>query len=169
MARKYVMATNADGLSDVIIDEEVADGSIVDLWINFETPADLNGREDPTKSGTLFHEPPDGGAIFRVVKFTKEMNLITPEQMYAMHQQINSVHVPSIEYLRAAKHPSMHKTDTLNYFVLVSGRLWALTEGRDVLLKPGDYIIQKGCIHGWKVESDEPCLLAAILIDAQPS
>ena len=168
MARKYVMATRADGLSDVVIDEEVGEGPVIDLWINHETPADISSHEDPTK-GTLMHEPPDGGAIFRLCTFTTEMSTITPEQMYAMHQQLHSVHIPTLDYLKAAKHPSMHKTDTLNYFVVISGRLWALSEGKDVLLEPGDFIIQQGCMHGWRVEGEEPALLAAILVDAKTS
>jgi hypothetical protein len=113
------------------------------------------------------HEPPDGGATFRIVTFTKEMNTRTPEEWYEVHQQVNSVHIPSLEYLRSAKHPSMHKTDTLNYFTLISGRLWALTEKEDVLLEPGDAFVQLGCMHGWRVEGDEPAVLAAILINAK--
>lgn len=166
MARKYVMTTGQDGLSDVIIDEAIENKQVVDLWINHETPANLSRSDDPT-AGTLMHEPPDGGAIFRFVTFTKEMNDITPEAMFELHQQLNSVHIPPLDYLKTAKHPTMHRTDTLNYFVLVSGRLWALTEKEDVLLEPGDAIVQMGCMHGWRVESDEPAVLAAILIDAK--
>lgn len=166
MARRYVMATRKDGLSDVIIENDVTQGSVVDLWINRETPADISLHADPTNP-VPDHEPPDGGAIFRVVTFTKEMNAVTPGMAVAMHQQLKSVHVPTLEYLQAAKHPSMHKTDTLNYFVVVSGRIWALSEDKDVLLEPGDYIIQHGCMHGWRVESDEPAVIAAVLIDAK--
>lgn len=168
MAHKYLMTTGEDGLSDVVIKEEIdQQQDIVDIWINHETPADISATDDPTK-GTLMHEPPDGGAIFRFVTFTKEkMNVITPEEMFALHQKINSVHIPSLDYLKSAKHPSMHMTDTLNYFVLLSGRLWALTEKEDVLLNPGDAVVQMGCMHGWRVESDEPAVLAAILIDAK--
>lgn len=166
MARRYVMATREDGLSDVIIENEVAPGNVVDLWINHETPADIAQHADPTNP-VPDHEPPEGGAIFRVVTFTKEMNDVTPEMAVAMHQQLKSVHVPTLEDLRAAKHPSMHKTDTLNYFVCVSGRIWALSEDKDVLLEPGDYIIQHGCMHGWRVVSNEPAVIAAVLIDAK--
>ena len=166
MARRYVMATREDGLSDVIIENEVAEGGVGDLWINDETPADISRHSDPTTPAPN-HEPPDGGAIFRVVTFTREMNATTPEMAVAMHRQLKSVHVPTLEYLRAAKHPSMHKTDTLNYFVCVSGRIRALSEGKDVLLEPGDFIIQHGCMHGWWVESDEPAVIAAVLIDAK--
>ena len=43
-----------------------------------------------------------------------------------------------------------------------------LSEGRDVLLEPGDFVIQKGCMHGWRVEGDEPAVLGCVLIDAHP-
>jgi quercetin dioxygenase-like cupin family protein len=86
-----------------------------------------------------------------------------------MHNSIHSIHIPSLEYLRQAKHPSMHKTDTLNYFVLTEGEIWSLSEGKDVLLKAGDVMIQRGCMHGWRNDSDKRAVLAAILIDANPA
>ena len=61
----------------------------------------------------------------------------------------------------------MHKTDTLNYFVVTEGEVWSMSEGRDVLLKAGDVMIQKGCMHGWRNDSDKRCVLMAILIDAK--
>lgn len=103
----------------------------------------------------------------QVRPFIEAFLAATPEMAVAMHERLQSVHVPTLEYLRTAKHPSMHKTDSLNYFVCVSGRIRALSEGRDVLLEPGDFIIQHGCMHGWWVESDEPAVIAAVLIDAK--
>lgn len=165
MSKKYVMVTRADGLSDIVIDEQIPDEGIVDLWINPKTPADLSDHDSRVAAGTVTHEPPVGGAIFRLIKFTKAMDTLAPETVHEMHNKIHSKHVPSVDYLRSAKHPSMHRTDTLNYFVVLSGKMWALSEEKDVLLEPGDFIIQTGCIHGWKVEGDEPCMLAAVLID----
>jgi quercetin dioxygenase-like cupin family protein len=60
----------------------------------------------------------------------------------------------------------MHKTDTLNYFVLLTGQLWALSEGKDVLMKPGDVLVQKGCMHGWRNDGKELARLFCVLIDA---
>lgn len=166
--KKYLMANRPDGLSDVIFEEEVPKDSVVDFWINFETPADMSSTADPTKGRTLLHEPPDGGAIFRVVRFGKDTQTVTVDAMLERHKVLNSVHVPSEEYLRSAKHPTMHRTDTLNYMILVSGRLWALTEGRDVLLQPGDVLVQQGCMHGWRTEGDEDAVLVAVLVDSKP-
>jgi mannose-6-phosphate isomerase-like protein (cupin superfamily) len=170
MARKYVMGNRSDGRSDVLQDEELHFGGpsgAQDLWVNDETPADLTATDDPTAGAVFRHEPPEGGAVFRIVSWPPgKWDDATPEEIYAGHAALGSDHVPSLEYLRTAKHPSMHRTDTLNYFVVLSGRMWALTEGRDVLVEPGDVLIQHGCMHGWRVEGPEPCVMAAVLIDA---
>ncbi|MCA8902393.1 MAG: hypothetical protein KDA53_14215 [Hyphomonas sp.] len=168
MARKYVLANRPDGRSGILLNKDVSSDGAVDLWINAQTPSPLIFYGDPTDGRELMHEPPDGGAIFRIVTFNRELNDITPEQMLEMHKALNSDHVPTLEELQTAKHPSMHKTDTLNYFVLLSGKLWMLSEEEDVLLEPGDFVVQMGGIHGWKVESEEPAVLACVLIDGVP-
>lgn len=169
MPKKYVMANRADGKSDIVMAKDLVEGRFIDMWINYETPADLSGEDDPTDGVAFLHEPPDNGAIFRIVRFTQDMNNATPEEAVAMHKAINSHHIPTLDELRAAKHPSMHKTDSLNYFIMLSGKLWMLSEGKDVLLEPGDFIVQKGCMHGWRAEGDEPAVLGCVLIDALPA
>lgn len=92
----------------------------------------------------------------------------TVEEAKLMHHDIGSVHVPSDQDFAKLKHTSMHRTDTLNYMVLVSGELWALSDTDDILLKPGDVLIQKGCMHGWRNDGKEKARLVAVLIDAKP-
>jgi hypothetical protein len=171
MAKRYVMGNRSDGLSDVLIEDEIiasVEKRSQELWVNTETPADLSIPGDPVGDQKMIHEPPDGGAVFRVVVFPPKGGFnLTAEQMIQYHQSIHSVHIPSLEYLRTAKTVTMHKTDTLNYFVVTEGEVWSMSEGRDVLLKAGDAMIQKGCMHGWRNDSDKRCVLMAILIDAK--
>lgn len=176
MPMKYVVGNRADGKSDVLaktdittVPEYSAGARGMDLWLNTETPADLSGTEDPVAGKSMTHEPPDGGAVFRIVHMMPNTARKSPEAWLESHAALKSVHVPTLEELQTAKHPSMHKTDTLNYFVAVSGEAWMLTEGEDVLLKPGDVIIQKGCMHGWRNDSDKPFVLVAVLIDSHPA
>jgi hypothetical protein len=171
VAKRYVMGNRADGVSDVLIEDDITvsvDKRSQELWLNTETPADLSMPGDPVADQKIIHEPPDGGAVFRVVVFAPKGSFNrTAEQMIQYHESIHSVHVPTLEYLRGAKTVTMHKTDTLNYFIVTEGEVWAISEGRDVLLKAGDAMIQKGCMHGWRNDSDKPCVLMAILIDAK--
>lgn len=171
--KRYVMANRADGLADVVFEDDLeanfATNRFRELWLNTETPADQSDPRDPVADQAMIHEPPDGGAVFRMLVFPPKHEAVTPtpEQMIEMHKTIHSAHIPSLEYLRAAKHVTMHRTDTLNYFVLTEGELWSLSEGKDVLLKAGDVMIQRGCMHGWRNDSDRRAVLAAVLIDAK--
>lgn len=174
MSTKYVMENNAQGKSGVSMREDITNTPEVasrlfarDLWINSETPARIDPYPDPTTPGKIRHEPPEGGAIFRLVDYMPGVTR-TIEEQKRMHAQIGSAHVPSDDAFHSLKHPSMHKTDTINYMVLVSGELWALTETEDVLLKPGDVLVQKGCMHGWRNDGTVPARLLAVLIDSQP-
>jgi len=173
--KRYVMANRADGTADVVFEDDLEPhfktNRFREIWLNRETPADLTESSDPVADQTMIHEPPEGGAVFRMLVFPPKQDtpVLTAEQVIEMHKQIHSVHIPSLDYLRAAKDTTMHKTDTLNYFVLTEGELWALSEGKDVLLKPGDVLVQKGCMHGWRNDSDKRAVLAAILIDSHPA
>jgi hypothetical protein len=132
---------------------------------------DLTATDDPVID-TLTHEPPDCGAIFRVLKVepgdaTNAEDGV--EDALAMHARISSDVVPTREHLAAAKHPSMHRTNTLNYMVLVAGQLTALSENRDVVLHPGDVLVQLGGMHGWRNDGTETAVLVATMIDAKQS
>ena len=41
-------------------------------------------------------------------------------------------------------------------------------EKGETLLKPGDVFIQRGTMHSWSVRGSEPCIVAAILVNAKP-
>ena len=62
----------------------------------------------------------------------------------------------------------MHKTDSIDYLVVIRGRMTMLMERGEVELGPGDCIVQRGTKHAWINRGTEPVLLAAVLIDAEP-
>lgn len=172
--RRFIVGNNRDGRSDVLTVDDLSTlpelGFNVfarDLWITRETPADLSCSLDPTVGTPMRHEPPDGGTIFRIVRMRPNAERQSAADAEAMHRAIQSVHVPSQEQLATAKHSSMHKTDTLNYFMVASGRVWMLTEGRDVLLEAGDVIVQNGGMHGWRNDGPDDCVLVGVLVDGR--
>ena len=62
----------------------------------------------------------------------------------------------------------MHKTATVDYLLVLKGEIWAILDDSEVCLKQGDVMVQRGTNHSWSVRTDEPCLLAAILVNAEP-
>ncbi len=67
-----------------------------------------------------------------------------------------------------ARHPAMHKTATVDYIILISGRVTMLLDRAQVDLEPGDVVVQRGTNHAWVNRGAEPAVLAGILVDAEP-
>jgi mannose-6-phosphate isomerase-like protein (cupin superfamily) len=64
--------------------------------------------------------------------------------------------------------PGMHTTDTVDFDVVISGECYLeLDNGAEVLLKPGDCVIQNGTRHAWRNRSSQPCVIAVTLVGAK--
>jgi len=69
----------------------------------------------------------------------------------------------------AGTHSYMHRTQSLDYGILLEGRLdLHLDDGVIVELKAGDVVIQRGTIHAWVNPYEAPCTIAFILLPAAP-
>lgn len=64
--------------------------------------------------------------------------------------------------------PRHHRTDSIDYAVVVSGSIQVELDTETVTLQTGDVIIQRGTIHNWICEGPEPCVMLYALIDANP-
>jgi len=60
-----------------------------------------------------------------------------------------------------------HRTDSIDYIVVISGEIDMDLDGTTVHLKAGDTMVQRGTIHNWINRGPAPCVLAVILIDAK--
>ena len=63
--------------------------------------------------------------------------------------------------------PRVHRTDSLDYAVIMSGEIDMELDDAVVHLTAGDVMVQRGTIHNWINRGTEPCVLAVILIDAK--
>ena len=64
--------------------------------------------------------------------------------------------------------PRNHRTDSIDYAVVMSGEIDMELDGAVVNLKAGDVLVQRGTIHNWINRGKEPCVIAFALIDARP-
>lgn len=64
--------------------------------------------------------------------------------------------------------PRNHRTDSIDYAVVVSGEIDMELDDAVVHLKPGDVVVQRGTIHNWVNRGTAPCTIAFVLIDAKP-
>ena len=137
--------------------------AVTDLWITTSTPADNDLIED-IGSRNFSIEPPEGGTVFRVIEYPPDTVRLANMDREAAFRDMGASHAMVKE---DAKHPGMHRTKTLDYAVILSGEIYAVMDEDEVLLRPGDCLIQRGTNHAWSNRTDQPCRIAFVLIDAQ--
>src|SRR5215470_8098452 len=64
--------------------------------------------------------------------------------------------------------PRNHRTESIDYAVVMSGEIDMELDGTNVHLKAGDVLVQRGTIHNWNNKGTEPCLIAFVLVAAKP-
>lgn len=140
---------------------------LTDLWVTDRVPADNRRPGDPAARPVVL-EPPRGGSIFRFVEFppdSERWGTGSPEHRRAVFAKMGAAHALVGDNPR---HPGMHRTDTVDYAVVVSGEIWAVLDDGETLLRAGDCLVQRGTSHAWSNRSDRPCRVAFVLVSAEP-
>ena len=137
---------------------------LTEIWETRSSPADDSGSNDAGDHERRI-EPVAGGSVFRVIEYPPDsvrLKTLVPETFFrSMGAQ------PADAATR--RHPGMHKTDTIDYCVVLSGEIWAVFDASEVLLRAGDVLVQRGTQHAWSNRTDEPCVIAFVLIAAKPA
>jgi quercetin dioxygenase-like cupin family protein len=63
--------------------------------------------------------------------------------------------------------PRNHRTDSIDYAVVMSGEIDMDLDGTTIHLKAGDVLVQRGTIHNWINKGTEPCVIAFTLVSAK--
>ena len=63
--------------------------------------------------------------------------------------------------------PRNHRTQSVDYAVIMSGEITMRLDEGEVVLRQGDVLVQRGTIHDWVNNGTEPCLVAFILCAAE--
>ncbi len=61
----------------------------------------------------------------------------------------------------------MHRTESVDYGVVIEGELTLVLDDSEVLLKPGSVVVQRGTNHAWANRSGQPCRMLFVLVDGQ--
>jgi quercetin dioxygenase-like cupin family protein len=72
-----------------------------------------------------------------------------------------------VEY-RPGVAPRNHRTESLDYAVVLSGEIDMELDGSVVHLRAGDVLVQRGTIHNWINRGTEPCVIGFVLVAARP-
>ncbi len=169
--RRIVTGHNGNGKSIVAIDgpparsigEDV--GGLFELWNtdgNEVISTDVIDRADDE----IILSPSVGGTKFRYFQ-------INPLPEGVPEDMLQEIAADAFEKVGAAhhrvdtsKHPAMHKTETVDYIILLKGDVTLILDEEEVDIKPFDVVVQRGTNHAWVNNGTEPALLIAVLIDS---
>jgi len=154
----------SDGESPFSFFLEKAGGlQLTELWETRSSPADNSGASDAADHERRI-EPIHGGTVFRIIEYPPDrvrVKSLAPEEFFA-RMGVQAADAAS------RRHPGMHKTDTVDYCIVLSGEIWAVLDETEVRLRAGDCLIQRGTNHAWSNRTDEPCTIAFVLVAASP-
>ena len=68
-----------------------------------------------------------------------------------------------------AWHPFMHRTDLVDYAIVLTGEIYMLLDNADVHLKAGDLVVQRGTNYAWSNRGSKTCIDAFVLVGAVTS
>jgi mannose-6-phosphate isomerase-like protein (cupin superfamily) len=137
--------------------------ALTDLWETKGAPASNAGDADAADR-PIHLEPPKNGTIVRIVEFPPDSTRPTHADARAGFKAIGAGHAQD----KKSADPMMHRTQTVDYIIVLKGEIYAIMETGEKLLKAGDILIQRGTNHSWSVRTAEPCIIAAVLVNAKP-
>lgn len=168
--RRIITGHNEHGKSIIISDGpspnklpllETPALGLTDLWVTHSVPADNTIFSDAAARKVVL-EPPRGGTIFRIVEFPPEKEVLGERYRKAVFDAMSASETMDGD---SSRHPMMHKTNTVDYAIVVSGEIYAVLDEGETLMRQGDCLVQRGTNHAWSNRSDGPCLVAFVLVD----
>lgn len=175
--RRVVVGNDAQGRSKVIYDSaapRVKESAfkkgtgMTDIWMYERSPAPLADSQD---YGDLpFHfEPPTTGGRLRIVQSDKR----PAEYDAASDTYITAEHPPRITdggtWERGRQNlytTRIHKSETVDYGILLTGERILITDAGRHTLKPGDVVVQLGSWHAWE-ETAKGSQMAFVMMGAK--
>ena len=170
--RRIITGHNEDGKSVITMDgpparsigEDV--GGLFELW-NTDGNDIISTDSVDRADEEIILSPTDGGTKFRYFQINALPEGVPEEMMQEIaadaFEKIGAAH----HRIDTTKHPAMHKTETIDYIILLKGDVTLVLDQEEVDLKPFDVVVQRGTNHAWVNNGDEPALLIAVLIDSK--
>ena len=169
--RRVVTGHDEEGKSIVVLDGPPAQsigedvGGLFELWNTDGNLINTKDRIDRADDEILL-SPPKNGSKFRYFQINPTPEGVPMDILQNMAADAFEKIGASHHRIDTSKHPAMHKTDTIDYIILLEGDVTLILDKEEVVIKPHDVVVQRGTNHAWVNNGNNPALLIAVLIDS---
>ncbi len=135
------------------------------MWVTDGTPAKI-----VLETLHLPHsiEPPPNGSVLNVVTFPPDAawkGKINASDVEAFFKSMGSPKASTLS--PQAPHPYMQKTRTLEFGIVLEGELVLVLDTQEVVVRKGDFVVQRGTNHAWSNKTDKPAVIAIATHDGK--
>lgn len=164
--RRVVVGSDAEGRSTIMSDgapprqvsfTQVPEQQYACLWAADHSDQLHDGHDCDVQSLV----PGPGGTRFSLTRFATTARLADATTDPVRHDAEHTVQLPGFHGIH--DDDGMHATPSVDYGVVIEGRVVLVTETGEVTLRPGDTVVQLGTRHAWRNDFDEPCLMAFVM------
>ena len=136
-----------------------------EVWNTRETPAKIDrGSGEPAENGLVL-APPKGGTRIRVVDIPPESAEAPRMDEATARAHFEAVGSPGTStYKPGAPHPLMHRTETINYGIVLEGELVLIVDRGETTVRAGDIVIQRGTNHLWHAVGTVPLRMTTVMV-----
>lgn len=132
-----------------------------DIWRTTETPARIVAEPPESTLGPRRQMPTRRGTVLRINHYPPEIDAIRNMDVEASQKAFAALGNPTAgTFGKGGRHPLMHRTETIDYAIVLSGEITMVMDEQDVQLKAGDIVVQCGTNHAWSNRSTQPCVVA---------
>jgi mannose-6-phosphate isomerase-like protein (cupin superfamily) len=157
---------SSDGPLTVVTELKALPGVVFhEVWSTGATPASIDNGADPTL-GPITLPPPKNGTRIRFVDIPpddSELLARSAEEVRAGFSEIGDAGASTVH--KGAPHPLMHRTQSVDYGIVIEGEITLVVDSGEVTVRPGSVVIQRGTNHAWANRSGKPCRMLFILVD----
>jgi len=139
--RRVVTGHDENGTSIFLSDgpppksHDIGVATFHELWNTRATPAPIAATE-PEPTDRPLVTPPD--PLGTIIRFTD---------------------------IPAGERSPMHRTETIDYGIVLEGEIHLVLDESEVRLEAGDVVVQRGTDHAWENRSDRTTRMAFVLVD----
>jgi hypothetical protein len=112
---------------------------------------------DPAPAGHKFGFHSENGSLLRIVDFP-------PDEIYDQEKLVEFLDSEGVRDKKQPRHFWFHKTESLDYAVVLEGEIVAMMDQGETVMLPGDVLVQRATNHSWSNRSGRNCRMLFVLL-----
>ena len=142
--------------------------SSTDIFRTIGAPAAIASEVEETTEGPRRQLPTPQSTVIRINIFpphTESDGRMTQEDSKRVFALLGNE--TAATFGKGGRHPLMHRTETIDYAIVMAGEITMLLDDGEVVLKAGNVLVQCGTNHAWVNRSNAPAVVCFVLIDGK--